>query len=195
MPPYLLILSYRPHAGDIFSRLCGGYGRAKAAYARNDGPDDCCASEYVDGMGWYNKLMDKLKTQLRRFSYFTKKDFLTIHNIATAAAIILGLVFTYNAVTATTRNWQLEQKLKERTLESAKLQIEVDTLTLEKQYFNTDEYQEIMARKKQNKMLPGETMVILPDNTEKARTKYTDKDNKTEQKRSNFEEWLDFLFG
>ena len=139
--------------------------------------------------------MDKIKTQLRRLGYFTKKDFLTIHNVATVGAVILGLVFTYNAVTATTRNWQLEQKLKERTLESAKLQIEVDTLTLEKQYFNTDEYQEIMARKKQNKMLPGETMVILPDNTEKARTKYTDKDNETEQKRSNFEEWLDFLFG
>ena len=139
-------------------------------------------------------LMDKVKTQLRRLSYFTKRDFLTVHNIATAAAIILGLVFTYNAVTATTRNWQLEQKLKERSLESAKLQIEVDTLTLEKQYYNTDEYQEIMARKKQNKMLQGETMVILPNNTEKAKTKYSDIDNKTDQKRSNFEEWLDFLF-
>jgi len=138
--------------------------------------------------------MDKVKTQLRRLSYFTKRDFLTVHNIATAAAIILGLVFTYNAVTATTRNWQLEQKLKERSLESAKLQIEVDTLTLEKQYYNTDEYQEIMARKKQNKMLEGETMVILPNNTEKAKTKYSDIDNKTDQKRSNFEEWLDFLF-
>ena len=139
-------------------------------------------------------LMDKVKTQLRRLSYFTKRDFLTVHNIATAAAIILGLVFTYNAVTATTRNWQLEQKLKERSIESAKLQIEVDTLTLEKQYYNTDEYQEIMARKKQNKMLEGETMVILPNNTEKAKTKYSDIDNKTDQKRSNFEEWLDFLF-
>lgn len=139
-------------------------------------------------------LMDKVKTQLRRLSYFTKRDFLTVHNIATAGAIILGLVFTYNAVTATTRNWQLEQKLKERSLESAKLQIEVDTLTLEKQYYNTDEYQEIMARKKQNKMLEGETMVILPNNTEKAKTKYSDIDNKTDQKRSNFEEWLDFLF-
>ena len=138
--------------------------------------------------------MDKVKTQLRRLSYFTKRDFLTVHNIATAAAIILGLVFTYNAVTATTRNWQLEQKLKERSLESAKLQIEVDTLTLEKQYYNTDEYQEIMARKKQNKMLEGETMVILPNNTEKAKTKYSDIDNKTDQERSNFEEWLDFLF-
>ena len=140
-------------------------------------------------------LMSKIKTQLRRFGYFTKKDYLTIHNIATAGAIILGLVFTYNAITATTRNWQLEQKLKERSLESAKLGIEVDTLTLEKQYYNTEEYQEIMARKKQNKMLPGETMVILPDNSEKARTKYSDVDNKIEQKRSNFEEGLDFLFG
>lgn len=151
--------------------------------------------EYVEARGCYNKLMDKLRTSLRRFGYFTKKDFLTIHNIATAGAIILGLVFTYNAVTATTRNWQLEQKLKERTLESAKLEIEVETLTLEKQYFNTGEYQEIMARKKQNKMLPGETMVILPDNTEKAKNKYSDFDSGTGKKRSNFEEWLDFLFG
>ncbi len=139
--------------------------------------------------------MEKLKTQLRRLSYFTKKDFLTIHNVATVGAIILGLVFTYNAVTATTRNWQLEQKLKERTLESAKLEIEVETLTLEKQYYNTEEYQEIMARKKQNKMLPGETMVILPNNSEKAKNKYSENDNKAEKKRSNFEEWLDFLFG
>lgn len=140
-------------------------------------------------------LMDKVRTQLRRISYFTKKDFLTVHNIATIGAIILGLVFTYNAITATTRNWQLEQKLKERTLESAKLEIEVQTLTLEKQYYNTDEYQEIMARKKQNKMLPGETMVIMPNNSEKAKTKYSEIDNQTEKKRSNFEEWLDFLFG
>ncbi len=140
-------------------------------------------------------LMEKIKTQLRRLGYYTKKDFLTVHNIATAAAIILGLIFTYNAVTATTRNWQLEQKLKERTLESAKLEIEVQTLKLQKQYYNTDEYQEIMARKKQNKMLPGEKMVILPSNSEKAINKYADIDSGTEVKRSNFEEWLDFLFG
>ncbi|MCQ2571120.1 MAG: septum formation initiator family protein [Candidatus Saccharibacteria bacterium] len=138
--------------------------------------------------------MDKIKTQLRRLGYFTKKDFLTVHNVATVGAIILGLVFSYNAITATTRNWQLEQKLKERTLESAKLGIEVETLELQKQYFNTDEYLEIMARKKQNKMLPGETMVILPNNSEKAKEKYNNIDSETTQKRSNFEEWLDFLF-
>ena len=139
--------------------------------------------------------MDKVKTQLRRLKYFTKKDFLTVHNLATAAAVILGLVFTYNAITATTRNWQLEQKLKERSLESTRLGIEIDTLKLEKEYYLTDEYNELMARKKQNKMLPGETMVILPDNSEKAVNKYSEIDNQENTKRSNLEEWLDFLFG
>ena len=138
--------------------------------------------------------MDKIKTQLRRLNYYTKKDFLTIHNIATAAAVILGFIFTCNAVTATTRNWELEQKLSDRKLESEILKLEVDTLELEQQYYNTDEYLEIMARKKQNKMLPGETMVILPDNSEKATGKYSDIDSGDKQKRSNFEEWLDFLF-
>jgi hypothetical protein len=147
-----------------------------------------------EGLLRYNILMDKIKTQLRRLRYYTKKDYLTIHNVATAAAVILGLVFTYNAVTATTRNWQLEQKLKERSLESARLQIEVDTLELEQEYRKTDEYQEIMARKKQNKMLDGETMVIMPANSERAQTKYSEIDSGSNQKASNFSEWLDFLF-
>ena len=138
--------------------------------------------------------MDKIKTQLRRLRYYTKKDFLTVHNVATAAALILGLVFSYNTITATTRNWQLEQKMKERSLEAKVLQLEVDTLKLEQEYYKTKEYQEIMARAKQGKMLDGETMVILPDNSEKAIKKYEDFDGDTTSERSNFEEWLDFLF-
>ena len=138
-----MIIGKTPRAASALRELYGGYGRVEAASACNDRPDDCCAlvGHWArESLLRYNMLMDKVKTQLRRLSYFTKRDFLTVHNIATAAAVILGLVFTYNAVTATTRNWQLEQKLKERSLESAKLQIEVDTLTLEKQYYNTVSY-------------------------------------------------------
>lgn len=139
--------------------------------------------------------MDKIKTQLRRLRYYTKKDYLTVHNISAAAALILGLVFTYNAITATTRNWQLEQKLKEITLQSEKLKLEVDTLKFEQNYYNTEEYQEIMAREKQGMMFEGETMVILPENSESAVNKYSEIDNKFNQKRTNLDEWLDFLFG
>ena len=137
--------------------------------------------------------MEKLRTELRRLRYYTKKDIFTFTNIATAVALIFAVACVYSTITATTRNWQLEQKLSNLRLERTRLQIEVDTLELEKKYYNTDEYLEMMARSKDGKMLEGETMVVLPKNTEKAINKYAEQD-KVEKKRNNFEEWLDFLF-
>ena len=139
-------------------------------------------------------MWEELKTRIRRLSYYSKKDIFTFTNIATAVALIFAAGCIYSTVTATTRNWQLEQKLSNLRLEKARLELEVDTLELEQNYYNTDEYLEIMARSKDGKMLEGETMVVLPKNSEKAINKYADID-KAEQKRSNFKEWLDFLFG
>ena len=138
--------------------------------------------------------MERIKTELRRLRYYSKKDIFTFTNIATAVALIFAVACVYSTVTATTRNWQLEQKLSNLRLEKARLEIEVDTLELEQNYYNTDEYLEIMARSKDGKMLEGETMVVLPKNSEKAINKYADID-KAEKKRGNFQEWLDFLFG
>ena len=137
--------------------------------------------------------MERIKTELRRLRYYSKKDIFTFTNIATAVALIFAAGCIYSTITATTRNWQLEQKLSNLRLERTRLQIEVDTLELEQNYYNTDEYLEIMARSKDGKMLEGETMVVLPKNSEKAINKYADID-KAEKKRNNFQEWLDFLF-
>ena len=138
--------------------------------------------------------MERIKTELRRLRYYSKKDIFTFTNIATAVALIFAAGCVYSTIPATTRNWQLEQKLSNLRLERTRLQIEVDTLELEQNYYNTDEYLEIMARSKDGKMLEGETMVVLPKNSEKAINKYADID-KAEKKRNNFQEWLDFLFG
>ena len=93
------------------------------------------------------------------------------------------------------RNWELEEKLKSRQLEAAKLKLEVETLELEQEYYQTDEYKELMARVKSNKMQPGETMVVLPKNSEAVINKYANTQTEMKQERSNFAEWLDFLFG
>ncbi len=140
-------------------------------------------------------MLEKVKTQLRRLRYFTKRDILTLNNIVLFAAIILCLVWTYGAVNSMARNWELEEKLKTRQLESAKLKLEVETLKLEQEYYQTDEYKELMARIKSNKMQPGETMVILPKNSEAAINKYANTKVEMKTERSNFAEWLDFLFG
>ena len=140
-------------------------------------------------------MLEKVKTQLRRLRYFTKRDILTLNNIVLFAAVVLCLVWTYGAVNSMARNWGLEEKLKGRQLEAAKLKLEVETLELEQEYYQTDEYKELMARIKSNKMQPGETMVVLPKNSEAATNKYANTQIEMKQERSNFAEWLDFLFG
>ena len=72
--------------------------------------------------------------------------------------------------------------------------IEVEKLKLEQQYYQTDEYQELMARKKLGKMAAGETMVILEPNSKAASEKYLNDNDSQKQERSNFAQWLDLIF-
>ena len=139
-------------------------------------------------------MWQKIKTFFRRMRYFTKRDILTLNNVVLVIALILCFSWTWGAISSMTRNWALEEKLKSRQLETAKLELEVETLKLEKQYYETEEYQELMARAKLGKKLKGETVVILPENSEAAKTKYIQKDTEKSEYRSNFSQWLDFLF-
>ena len=95
------------------------------------------------------------------------------------------------------RNWELEQRLIARQKEFTLLQLETETLQLENQYYQTAEYQELAARQKQNKKLPGETMIYLPANTEAAKTKHRDAIQSPIDTTppTNPEQWLMFLFG
>ena len=140
-------------------------------------------------------MRDKIVAAFRRLRYYSKKDIFTLRNIALVIVIVLCAYFIIGTVNATTRNWALEQKLKERQLIYAKMKIEVDTLKLEQEYYTTEEYQELTARAKAGKMLPGEKMVILPPNSEAALKKYNEPAEEIPSYRSNFSEWLDFLFG
>ena len=137
----------------------------------------------------------KVQTFFRKIRYFAKRDIFTARNIVTVLAILICFYWAYGAVTSTARNWTLAEKLKNKELEAAKTQLEVEKNRLEQQYFKTEEYQELMARIKLGKKAKGETMVILPENSEKARTKYLEMPVEQSEYRNNFSEWLDFLFG
>ncbi len=96
------------------------------------------------------------------------------------------------------RNYALQRNLdaKERQLELARL--EVQTLELEKRYYQSGEYQELAARQELGLALPGEKLLILPPNSESAQQV----DSKAEAathiepvEASNLEQWMDFLLG
>ncbi len=141
--------------------------------------------------------MENLKTKLRRFYFRIKHDYLSFDNIVFFAAIAACFFFTYDSLSATSRNWELSQKLSTRKRELALLQLEVETMELENAYYRSAEYQELSARAKQNKLLEGENLVYLPENSEAAKRKYDEKPEETVEMPapSNFSQWMSFLFG
>ena len=126
--------------------------------------------------------------------YFFKRDFLTAQNIVLAAAILLAFYFFAGAINGNSKTWSLQTKLNALLAQEDLTKIEVEKLKLEQQYYQTDEYQELMARKKLGKMAAGETMVILEPNSEAASEKYLNDNDSQKQERSNFAQWLDLIF-
>ena len=137
----------------------------------------------------------KIQTFFRKVRYYAKRYVFTARDIVTILAVAICFYWAWGAINSTARNWNLAEKLKSKELEAAKIKLEVDKNQFEQQYYNTDEYKELMARTKLGKKLKDETMVILPDNSEKAKTKYLEKSAEQSELRSNFSQWLDFLFG
>ena len=141
--------------------------------------------------------MEKFKTRLRRFYFRIKHDYLSFDNVIFFIAIAACIAWTYSSLSATSRNWELSQKLATKNMELSLIRYEVDNLELENDYYRSAEYQELSARAKQNKMLDGEHLVYLPANSETALTKYDANTNDSAETvaPSNVSQWMSFLFG
>ena len=134
-------------------------------------------------------------TSLRRCKYRLRHDYLTIENVFLFVAIALCLMLTYQSVVAMSRNWELSEKLRAEKKELELLTVETEASELENEYYRTDEYQELLARRSLDKQFPGENMVVMPENSEEARSKYKEQVAEPKEKEySNFEKWMMYLF-
>ena len=141
---------------------------------------------------------EHLKIKINRFRFWLKTEVFNFNNLLLFSIPCLFFVLLIASVESITKNWQLQQKVNAKNTELELLQLEVNKTRLENQYYASDEYQELEARKLLGKKLPGETMIDLPENTEIARNKHPKLtlDEKIEaRKLSNIEQWLNFLFG
>ncbi|MBQ3305932.1 hypothetical protein IJH02_00640 [Candidatus Saccharibacteria bacterium] len=144
--------------------------------------------------------MNKLKQKARRLKYKLTHG-LSVNRVLVLLFIACCLAWTYGAIVSLSRNWQLEQRIINKRREVKLLELEVDTLELENQYYASEEYQELAAREKENKLLPGESLVYLPKNSEAAKNKHKEIDETAAvavaevKQPSNFRQWLSFLLG
>lgn len=140
--------------------------------------------------------MNVIKTKCRRLVYKLKHDFLSVENVVLMLAIFLCLMWTYQSITAMSRNWGLTERLttEKKTLEL--LNVEVETAELENEYYKSDEYQELLARRVLDKQLPGEKLVVMPNNSEEAKNKHKTATitEKKDKDYSNIEKWMMYLF-
>lgn len=141
----------------------------------------------------------KIKNSLRRLKYKTRHDLLTVENVVLVLAIVLCFVWTYQSIVAMSRNWELSEKLTTERKKLELLTVEVETAELANEYYKTEEYRELMARQLLDKKLPGENMVVMPENSEAAKNKHaevaaTQGQVNTDENYSNFEKWMMYLF-
>lgn len=137
----------------------------------------------------------QIKLRFRQLWFKVKHDFFNPLGLLAVIAFIFCLSWTWSGISSISRNWELAQRLDAKQKELKLLELEVETMELENEYLRSEEYQELAARHQQNKMLPGEQMVYLPDNTPAAKTKYKEAESPEPVPPSNLEQWFSFLFG
>ena len=139
--------------------------------------------------------MNGTKTALRKLKYRLKHGFFSIENVVLLIAIVMCLTWTYQSIEAMSRNWELTDRLNTDKKSLELLKVEVEAAELENEYYMTNEYQELAARRLANKQLPGENMVALPENSEVAKNKHkVVAVAKEEKEYSNVEKWWMYLF-
>jgi len=138
------------------------------------------------------------KINIRRIYYQIRHKYFTLNNVVIVVAFGIAASWVWGSLGVMQRNYDLQKELdiKQRQLQLA--QLETSSLELEKRYYQTREYQELAVREDLGLVMPGEKVLILPPNSQAAK----EADTVTvvtaapvAAKASNFQQWVNFLFG
>lgn len=121
-----------------------------------------------------------------------------MNNVVVMVAIVVGASWTWGSIGMMQRNYTLQKEVDAKTREQQLANLEVQTLTFEQNYYKSPEYQDLAMRMRLGMVDAGERALILPPNSQVAineDTHYQQKQTKTIQPESNFQQWVNFLFG
>ena len=138
------------------------------------------------------------KINIRRIYYLVRHKYFTLNNAVIAIAFMIAAGWVWGSLGVMQRNYGLQKQLDDKSRELIVAQLDTDNAKLAQRYYKTDEYKELAVREELGLGLPGESVLILPPNSDAA--KNADKINgsiladETVQI-SNFNQWMNFLFG
>lgn len=135
---------------------------------------------------------------IRRLYYQVRHRYFTMNNVVIAVALLIGASWAWSSIGAMQRNYELQKTIdsKQRQLKLAELQTK--NLEYEQRYYKSAEYQELEVRKRLGLANPGEHVLLLPPNSQQAKgadAVLTKKVQTNLEPVSNFQQWVNFLFG
>ncbi len=138
------------------------------------------------------------KINIRRLYYHFSHKYLTLNNVVVVVALMIAAGWVWGSLGVMQRNYNLQKEVdyKEQQLQLA--QLETMNMQLEQRYYKTSEYQELAARQSLGLALPGEKVLILPDNSPTviaADQAATQQVTTSSQPLSDFQQWINFFFG
>lgn len=124
------------------------------------------------------------------------REHLTLNNAVLFVALLIGSSWAWSTVEAIQRNFKLQQQVDSLSQQIAVQELENKSQQLQNKYYQSPEYLELSARERLNKAAPGENVIILPPNTVAPAAQTDLQTSETPiATRSNFAQWMYFLFG
>lgn len=156
--------------------------------------------EYTISVTIMNTMFEKIQKIIKHPQAQQFKD---VRVIGLSVFAVIVLLVTWSGLGAIQSNYVLQKQIARIEQENKVRELENNNLKLKNQYFNTDHYLELQARRQFGKAAPGETLILVPkDVAMKRTTDIATTQNATTaapepQKpsyQSNFEAWMDFFF-
>ncbi len=120
----------------------------------------------------------------------------TLNNGVLVVALLIASTWVWSTIEAIQRNFTLQQQVDALAQQIAVDELQNKTLQLQKSYYNSNQYLELSARERLGVANPGEKVLVLPANTVKPVPATVPTASGTPiTKRSNFAQWMYFLFG
>jgi hypothetical protein len=138
------------------------------------------------------------KINIRKIYYHVRHRYLTMNNVVVGIALVIGASWAWASVGVMQRNYGLQKEVDAKERQQKLAELETQNLKFQQKYYKSSEYQELAVRERLGFADPGEKVLILPPNSQEAKTADAALGKKvamTVEPTSNFEQWVNFLFG
>ena len=148
-------------------------------------------------------MLDKIKTIYKSPTFKSLSDIRTLGVIAFG---IIALLVTWSSVKVVQTNYDLQKQIAGMQQQNDVRELANRNMGLENEYYTTDAYLELAARRHFNKAAPGEKLVIVPKEIALAHSVELPAQKAPDQAASeavkasssslqrNFDAWMNFLF-